>query len=583
MAKAPKESADETPIWEKALSDIPELSPDELAVLTEYRKRSKIPKTRERCTASLYEFTKEAWEVLEPDTPLVLNWHIELLCKVVQRVLENWVQWRKGGRLDPRAHRHMQNVVINIPPGTAKSRILQVMAPAWMWIEHPGWRLLAFSGNESIAARDASFRRDLINSEWYQKTFKPEWKLKDDQNAKLIYGNTAGGYHIAKTAGQRVTGERADAIFIDDPNDAATVGREEIRKQINILWWDQSAANRVNSVNCSVRIGIMQRLHVDDWSGHVLSQKNPVTGEYLWDHLSLPQEYVKDGVCSCGRRNCTLPALGLHDPRTKDGELLFPQRFPQRALDEERARLGEVGYAGQHQQHPYALGGSALRREWFRFYQEDPQDLPFEFMYQTWDMTFKDTARSDFVCGQVWGIRGNRRYLVDQYHGRADFIATLKAVKVMSTKWPKAKTIYIEDKANGTAVIRSLRDQIAGIVAVTPKGSKTARASAVSPLIESGCVYLPDPKNEPWVEGFLAECEAFPNGAHDDRVDAMTQGLTETISLRFDDPEEPKSEVEQMWEPLEREVEIRQAHLRGEALFDDLLDEDTFFNTLNRY
>lgn len=582
MAKDPTDS-ERPPIWDQALGDMPNITPEELAALSEYRRRRTAPKTRERCMSSLYAFTKEAWGIIEPDTPLVDNWHIKLLCQVIQKVLENWLTWHRAGghgiKLNQR--RAMQNVVINIPPGTAKSRILQVMAPAWMWLHQPGWRLLAFSGNESIASRDASYRRDLITSEWYQKTFKPEWSLKEDQNAKLTYSNTAGGYHIAKTAGQRVTGERGDAIFVDDPNDAATVGRDEIRKQINTLWWDQSAANRVNSMNSSIRIGIMQRLHVDDWAGHVLAQKNPVTGEYLWDHLSLPQEYEGKGkVCACGRKDCHLPVLGLGDPRKKEGALLFPQRFPRTALADEKARLGEVGYAGQHQQHPYAKGGSALKRAWFKFYIEDPQGIPFEFMFQTWDLTFKDTERSDFVCGQVWGIRGNRRYLVDQFHGRADFVETIKQIRELRRKWPKAVTTYIEDKANGSAVIRSLRDVLSGIVPVNPKGGKVSRATSIQSLLSSGCVYLPRPELEPWVEGFLAECEAFPNGKNDDRVDAMSQGLAETISMHFEDPEGPKSEVEKMWEPMEREVAAQKAQIAEEMFADhDSLDE---FNPLDQ-
>jgi predicted phage terminase large subunit-like protein len=83
----------------------------------------------------------------------------------------------------------------------------------------------------------------------------------------------------------------------------------------------------------------------------------------------------------------------------------------------------------------------------------------------------------------------------------------------------------IEDKANGSAVIQVLSREIPGILPVNPEGGKVARAAAVSPLIEAGNAYLPHPQYAPWVNDFIEECAAFPNGTHDDQVDAMTQAL----------------------------------------------------------
>jgi predicted phage terminase large subunit-like protein len=127
--------------------------------------------------------------------------------------------------------------------------------------------------------------------------------------------------------------------------------------------------------------------------------------------------------------------------------------------------------------------------------------------------------------GQVWGAIGADRYLLDQVRGRLDFPATVAAVLDLSARWPDAALKLVEDKANGPAVIATLTHQIAGLVAVNPEGGKAARASAVSPQIEAGNVYLPAPVIAPWVTDFIEECTAFPTGAHDDQVDAMTQAL----------------------------------------------------------
>jgi predicted phage terminase large subunit-like protein len=106
-----------------------------------------------------------------------------------------------------------------------------------------------------------------------------------------------------------------------------------------------------------------------------------------------------------------------------------------------------------------------------------------------------------------------------------DFPTTVNAVRDVSANWPGTIAKLIEDKANGSAVIQMLSNEIPGILPVNPSGGKIARAAAVSPLIEAGNVYLPHPAYAPWVNDFIEECAAFPNGAYDDQVDAMTQAL----------------------------------------------------------
>jgi len=536
-----------------------ELTPEEKALLDEFRRREKLAETGQRCRKSLYEFTLEAWPVLEPSAPFILNWHIKAICDAVQAVLEDWRE-RRAGRP---AKYGIQNLLINIPPGTAKSRIVCVMAPCWMWLESPEWRAIFFSGNPRISARDSVYRRDLIDSEWYKETFRPKWKLKQDQNAKLQFNNDAGGFHSALTAGQRVIGDRADALFVDDPNDAAELS-DEVRVQLNEIWWDQGAANRLNDPQVSVRIGIMQRLHADDWAGHVL--KEHVNGQYIWDHICFRQEYEPEKACSCGREVCQT-ALGKLDPRTEPGELLFPARFPEEILAQERVRLGAAGYAGQHQQQPYAEGGGQIQTSWFRYYLDDPEKMQFDEIIQSWDMTFKKTKTSDFVVGQVWGLKGPKRYLLDQVRKRMDLPDTIRAVKTMTKRWPKAVAKYIEDKANGPAVIASLQAEVEGMIAVNPAGGKEARASAVAPVIEAGDCYLPDPVRHPWVKELLGECEAFPNGLHDDQVDALTQALSKTINRRYVAPVDERPEVERLWDSIhEQDREDKAAAKREEAL-----------------
>jgi predicted phage terminase large subunit-like protein len=144
---------------------------------------------------------------------------------------------------------------------------------------------------------------------------------------------------------------------------------------------------------------------------------------------------------------------------------------------------------------------------------------------QSWDTTFKGGVANDYVSGQVWGQAGADFYLLGRKKAQLDFPGMLAAVREMAATWPAALTKLIEDTANGPAVIATLEREIPGLIAVRPEGGKVARVNAVAGLVEAGNVHLPDPSIAPWVGDFVEECTAFPTGAHDDDVDAMTQAL----------------------------------------------------------
>jgi predicted phage terminase large subunit-like protein len=137
----------------------------------------------------------------------------------------------------------------------------------------------------------------------------------------------------------------------------------------------------------------------------------------------------------------------------------------------------------------------------------------------------------------MWSARFRRqwgadRHLLHQVRARMDMPETLLAVRQVSAGWPEVSLKLVEDKANGPAVIQSLRHEIAGFVEVNPEGGKVSRAAAASPQLESGNWYLPHPMLARWVEGFIGECAAFPAGAHDDQVDAWSQGAKRLLTVK---------------------------------------------------
>lgn len=144
---------------------------------------------------------------------------------------------------------------------------------------------------------------------------------------------------------------------------------------------------------------------------------------------------------------------------------------------------------------------------------------------QSWDCTFKDTNKSNFVVGQVWGKRGGQFYLLDQVRDRMDINATIAAIRALSAKYPNSTAKLIEDKANGPAVISMLEREIPGLIAIEPEGGKLVRAVAIAPFVEAGNVFLPDPSIANWVSDFVTEFSTFPNGSNDDMVDSASQSL----------------------------------------------------------
>jgi predicted phage terminase large subunit-like protein len=497
----------------------------------------------EICTRSLKEFLRRGWSALEPSTPLTWNWHLDSLCDLVQELLTEW----RRARAEQRPHL-WQNVLVNVPPGTMKSRALCVYAPAWMWLHCPDWRVTYISTNPRVALRDSDFCRRLIESPWYTQTFAPAWrlgptqgklnKIKDwemakDQNAKSLFRNTRGGQRLAIGAKARITGDRSDALFVDDPNDAKLSQSRAERDAVN-EWWDAAAKSRVNDLRLSVRVIIQQRVHQDDLSGHLLA--NAETAKQ-WNRLSLPAEYDPKQAES------NLTALGRSlDPRTVEGELLFPERLPREVLDAEKVGMGSAAYEAQYNQRPKPPGGLLFSPKWWRFWrrswQPEPRDedirartivLPDLLddleQLQSWDFAVKDTSGADFAVGEVWGHKGTRYFLLDQVRDRMALPACIEAVRNLTLRWPRATAKLVEDKANGPNVIRMLEGQISGLVPITPEDSKEQRATAIAPLIEAGDVLIPLPENAPWVKDYLEEFGCFPKGAHDDQVDTTSQAL----------------------------------------------------------
>lgn len=494
-------------------------SPTANLILSRNSFRVRVPELSqveaEQSRRSLRFFLQAAWPTIEPGSPFVAGWHIDAICEHLEAVSRGQIR----------------NLLINMPPRHSKSSIVSVAWPAWLWITHPERKWLCASYSQRLSTRDSVSCRRLIESAWYQEQWGHVYRLTDDQNAKERYENTHRGVRISTSVGGTVLGEGGDILLCDDPQSADEAMSSDAARMSVLAWWQYAWSSRLNDPKTSAKVVVMQRLHQQDLSGHLLE----VGG---FEHLCLPAEY---------ERSTHVTSIGWSDPRTEQGELLWPDRFGRTEIDDLKNALGSYAASGQLQQRPSPEGGGLLKRHWWRYWKTIDSGLPpvtvrdangsisnidalliphrFDEVIQSWDCTFKDLQSSDYVVGQVWGRKGANSYLLDQVRARLDLPGTLNAIRGLTAKWPNATRKLIEDKANGSAVIQTLKNEIAGLIPVNPEGGKVVRAQAVSAKIESGNVYLPHPALYAWVAPLVEECAAFPHGRHDDSVDSLTQAL----------------------------------------------------------
>ena len=405
-------------------------------------------------------------------------------------------------------------LMITMPPRHGKSELATRRFPAYAFGRCPDLTVISTSYGADLSSRMNRDVQRIIESDAYKRLF-PDVALSGKNIRTVASGNYlrnsdifeivnhAGSYRSAGVGGG-ITGMGGDILIIDDPlKDRTEADSPTIRDKV----WDWYTSTLYTRLAPGGGILLIQtRWHMDDLAGRLLEAQRTGEGD-AW-------------------RCVNFPAIATDDEQHRRvGEALHPERYPLEQLLTIKAALGTRDWEALYQQRPTPDGGAIFRKEWLRYY--FPKDLPAKFdkLLISWDMAFKDSEDSDFVVGQVWGKHGACHYLLDQVRGRMGFTATVQAFRELAEKWPRALEKLVEDKANGPAVIDSLKRQITGIIPINPEGSKTARAHAVTPLFEAGNVFIPHPQTCAWAADYEAELLQFPAAAHDDQVDATTQAL----------------------------------------------------------
>jgi predicted phage terminase large subunit-like protein len=533
------------------------LTAEKIANLREKVERLNLTEARERYEDNLSEFVRGAWSSIDSST-----------------YQECWVNDAICDHLESVTYGDIKRFLCNVPPRTGKTSIISIIYPAWVWarsdisyLSGPQVKFLCASYDHKLSLDISNKARRLFHSPWFQKHWPNKIILQGDQNTKHQYDNTAGGSRIATSVSGGLLGIGGDILIADDLNNTEVVESEAERSKVK-TFWDEFHTTRLNNQREGAIVVVQQRTHVGDVSGLILD------GQEEFVHMCVPMRHDE-------RRHCVTVRLPQYDddqpwedPRTYEGELMWPERFNDAEIRRMETGLGPFLAAGRLQQSPTPKGGGILKRDWWqywsaseasRYHLEWSQSLrefpPFELVIGSLDTAYKEKEENDFnalVILGVWNdINRNRKAMlmyswakrlplhgknVEQIQGEGK----LQFQQRQKEEWGlvewiadtckkyKVRRLLIEDKSRGVDVANELNRLYArndwGTELVNPVRDKVSRAHSVVPMFADSMIWAPAGPNSngfftKWADEVITQCENFPKDDHDDLVDAVVQAL----------------------------------------------------------
>lgn len=441
--------------------------------------------------SDLSAFIEKCFYTINPGISYKPNWHIELIADRLKAV--------ESGEI--------KRLIINIPPRYLKSLCVNVAWPCWLMGHNPNKRIISASYSQSISTKHSLDSRLIINSDWYKKIF-PKTKLTDDQNQKEKFVTTKRGFRLATSTGGSLTGEGGDFLILDDPQNPVGIMSNTQRDTVT-NWYEQVFASRLDDKNNGAIVIIMQRLHEDDLSGYLLKKAPDI-----WHHVKIPamaEENINYHFLSNNKQLEFKENKALHEAReSKDN------------LENTKKELGGFNFSAQYLQNPLPFNDGMVKPEWLACYKTPPA-LENMRIYQSWDCAIKSGKNNDYSAVSTWAESNNNYYLLEVQRFKFEYPELKRAIINHYNKY-NPNMVLIEDKASGQSLIQELRKETKiPISAINPKLDKISRFAAITTLIEAGKVQLP--QHADWLADFEAELLAFPNAAHDDMVDSISQYL----------------------------------------------------------
>jgi predicted phage terminase large subunit-like protein len=436
----------------------------------------------------LHAFSWKAYEVLNPASRWLDNWHLEAITYRLLRVM----------------HGQCKRLIINLPPRSLKSHLGSISFPAFLLGKDPTSKIICVSYSQDLAVKHAADCKRLIESQFFQNLFPHVRLLKSTENE---LATDQGGFRLATSVGGTITGRGGNLIIIDDPLNASD-GYSKVQREAVNEWFFSTLISRLDHPNTDAIIVIKQRLHEDDLVGRIRQKGD-------WDILALSAIAPHDEE---------IPLSSRRTHRRKKDEVLHEEHTSRATLDSRKRELGTDFFNAQYLQAPLPETGNMIKRHWLKFLDPFPVRQQGDQIVQSWDTALKATDSSDYSACLTFQIRNkNEYYLLDAFHERLEFPELLKHVISRASKF-QANTILIEEHASGASLVQMVRHAgLQGVIPIKHSSDKLTRMMCATPKIEAGSLFLP--RSAPWLESFLAEALAFPGGRYDDYMDALSQFL----------------------------------------------------------
>lgn len=431
-------------------------------------------------------FIGKVFHTVNPGNTYHSNWHIDLIADYLEAV-------RKG---------QIKRLIINMPPRALKSVCVSVAWPAWLLGQNPAVRIMAASYSATLSIKHSLDCRMVLSSDWYKALF-PNTVLSRKHNQKSKFLTDQNGFRFATGVGGSATGEGGDILIIDDPHNPTQINSLKMRNKA-IEWYEQTFVTRLNNKNNGAIVLVMQRLHEDDMSAHLISSGG-------WELLKIPAIAGQDLEYNLNNNKYFFGS----------GQLLNSKLDKLQFLQNLEAEIGSRNFAAQYLQAPLPASYNLLSSDDISYY----ETLPSGGMYFviSWDTAIKVSEHTDYSVGTCWAVANDHFYLISMIRQKMTYPLLKNEVQKQADKY-RPKYLLIEDKASGQSIIQDLRLLgYSNIKPIKPVGDKITRFASVVPMFQSGKVLLP--KKSAFNSVLINELISFPNSSHDDIVDSVSQFL----------------------------------------------------------